>query len=80
MGISSTLPGVISDRMVKADISLNALAHRTGIPLTTLHSRLSGGRPLLSTEVEQIASVLRVKPSTIWRDAEVRALSGQEVA
>lgn len=72
MGISHTLPGVISDRMVKADISLNALAHRTGIPLTTLHSRMSGSRPMTSTELEQIASVLRIKPSKIWADAEKR--------
>jgi transcriptional regulator with XRE-family HTH domain len=72
MGISSTLPGVISERMDKAGISLGALAHRTGIPKTTLHNRLNGDTRLTVSEMERIAAALRVKVSTITRDAEMR--------
>lgn len=63
---------VISRALADADISQRDAATRTGIPLTTLSRRLTGGSPFLSTELFRLAALLDVPLSTLVVTAETR--------
>jgi plasmid maintenance system antidote protein VapI len=75
MGISSTLAGVISEHMDEDDVSLGAMAARTGIPKTTLHNRLQNSTGLTFGEFERISAVLGADPSLLLIEAEQRSRS-----
>jgi len=72
MGTNDTLSGVISDRMDRSGVSLRGLARQTGIPMVTLHRRLTDDSKATYTELQHIADALDAPLSQLIREVEDR--------
>jgi transcriptional regulator with XRE-family HTH domain len=62
----------IRAEMARLDIKQIEIVERTGLKQSYLSTRLSGGSPLNLNDLDELAGVLKISPSTLLRRAEER--------
>lgn len=61
----------IRARMARARISSAYMSERTGIASSTLSLKINGGSPFTTDQLEAIAIVLQVQPSTLLPEMQI---------
>lgn len=77
---AANIAGGVREAMTSGGITHRELSEKSGIPLATLHRRLTATTPFTMTEIKAVSIALGLDVSDLLRQSETAAESREAVA